>query len=403
MALRASSATARPQLPSPPPLPSSSSPSKTFVPITNIPPSSNQFKSNPLVVSLPTSTALSILTLFSAPSYEARAISLPKEQIVSSLDQVESAIDQVQDVGSSIFDVAGKVIGAAVEVVKPGIDAALPILKQAGEQALKLASPAISEASKKAQEAIQSSGIDTEPVITAAKTVSDVAQQTTKVIEDAKPVASSAVETILSADPITIVGAGGALFFAYLLLPPVFSAISFSLRGYKGDLTPTQTLDLMSTKNYILIDIRPVKDKDKAGVPRLPSSAKSKIVSIPLEELPSKLKSLVRSVKKVEADLVALKISYLKKINKGSNIVIMDSYSDAAKIVARTLTNLGFKNTWVVADGFSGSKGWLQSRLGADSYNVSFAEVISPSRIIPASARRLGTTSSAKLLPGSSD
>ena len=69
------------------------------------------------------------------------------------------------------------------------------------------------------------------------QTVSDVAQQTTKVIEDAKPVASSAVETILSADPITIVGAGGALFFAYLLLPPVFSAISFSLRGYKGKLT----------------------------------------------------------------------------------------------------------------------------------------------------------------------
>ncbi|XP_027122838.1 calcium sensing receptor, chloroplastic isoform X2 [Coffea arabica] len=366
MALRASSATARPPLPSPPPLPSSSSPSKTFVPITKIPPSSNQFKSNPLVVSLPTSTALSILTLFSAPSYEARAISLPKEQIVSSLDQVESTIDQVQDVGSSIFDVAGKVIGAAVEVVKPGIDAALPILKQAGEQALKLASPAISEASKKAQEAIQSSGIDTEPVITAAKTVSDVAQQTTKVIEDAKPVASSAVETILSADPITIVGAGGALFFAYLLLPPVFSAISFSLRGYKG------------IRRHFHDCAR-------------------------LEELPSKLKSLVRSVKKVEADLVALKISYLKKINKGSNIVIMDSYSDAAKIVARTLTNLGFKNTWVVADGFSGSKGWLQSRLGADSYNVSFAEVISPSRIIPASARRLGTTGSAKLLPGSSD
>lgn len=316
---------------------------------------------------------------------------------------MESTIDQVQDVGSSIFDVAGKVIGTVVEVVKPGIDAALPILKQAGEQALKLASPTISEASKKAQEAIQSSGIDTEPVITAAKTVSDVAQQTTKVIEDAKPIASATVKTISSADPITIVGAGGAVFLAYLLLPPVFSAISFSIRGYKGDLTPAQTLDLMSTKNYILIDIRPVKDKDKDGVPRLPSSAKSKIISIPLEELPSKLKGIVRSVKKVEADLVALKISYLRKINKGSNIVIMDSYSDAAKIVARTLTNLGFKNTWVVTDGFSGSKGWLQSRLGADSYNVPFAEVISPSRIIPASARRFGTTGPAKLLPGSSD
>ena len=68
------------------------------------------------------------------------------------------------------------------------------------------------------------------------QTVSDVAQKTTKVIEDAKPIASSAVETILSAAPITIVGAGGALFFAYLLFPPVLSAISFSLQGCKGKL-----------------------------------------------------------------------------------------------------------------------------------------------------------------------
>ncbi|KAL3512318.1 hypothetical protein ACH5RR_025035 [Cinchona calisaya] len=407
MALRAS-ATARQPLPPPPPPPSSSSPSRNFVPINKIPPTkSSQLISlatnNPLHFSLPTSTTLSLLALFAAPSFEARAVSFPKEQIVSSLDQVETTIDQVQDVGLSIFDIAGKVIGSVVDVVKPGIDVALPILKQAGEQALKLASPAISEASKKAQEAIESSGFDTEPVITAAKTVSNVAQQTTKVIEDAKPIASSAVETISSADPITVVYAGGSLLLLYLLFPPVFSAISYSLRGYKGDLTPAQTLDLMSTKNYILIDIRSEKDKDKAGVPRLPSNARNNIIAIPLEELPTKFRSLVRSVKKVEAELVALKISYLKKINKGSNIVIMDSYSDTAKIVARTLTNLGFKNTWTMADGFSGSKGWLQSRLGIDSYNLAFAEVISPSRIIPGSLGRFGTRGSAKLLPGGSD
>lgn len=68
------------------------------------------------------------------------------------------------------------------------------------------------------------------------QTVSDVAQQTSKVIDDAKPIASSTVENISSADPITVLGAGGALFIAYLLLPPVFSAISFTFRGYKGKL-----------------------------------------------------------------------------------------------------------------------------------------------------------------------
>lgn len=67
------------------------------------------------------------------------------------------------------------------------------------------------------------------------QTVADVAQQTTKVIDEAKPIATSTVETISSSDPVKIVGAGGVLFLAYLLLPPIFSAISLSFRGYKGN------------------------------------------------------------------------------------------------------------------------------------------------------------------------
>ncbi|GAV63690.1 Rhodanese domain-containing protein [Cephalotus follicularis] len=354
----------------------------------------------PSIVSLPISTTISLLSLFTPP-LEAKALStLSKDQIVSSITEVEKTIDQVQEVGSSFLDTTQRVLEVVGNALKPAIDAALPLAQQAGEQALKIASPVISEASKKAQEAIQSAGIDTEPVLTAAKTVAGAAQQTTKVIQEAKPIASSTVETISSADPVVIVGATGALFLTYLLLPPIWSAISFSLRGYKGELTPAQALDLISARNHLMIDIRSEKDKEKAGVPRLPSSAKNRVIAIPLEELPSKLKGLVRNVKRVEAEIAALKISYLKKINKGSNIVIMDSYSDSAKLVARTLTSLGFKKCYVVADGFSGSKGWLQSRLGIDSYNLSFAEVISPSRIIPAAARRFSTTSS-KLLPGS--
>ncbi|KAK9278578.1 hypothetical protein L1049_028150 [Liquidambar formosana] len=197
------------------------------------------------------------------------------------LTVVEKTIDQVQVVGSGLFDSTQRVFQVVANALKPGIDAALPILQQAGEQALKIASPVISEYSKKAQEAIQSSGIDTEPVLTAAKTVAGAAQQTTKVIEEAKPIASSTVETISSADPVVVVGTAGVLFLAYLLFPPIWSAISFSLRGYQGELTPAQALDLMCTKNHLMIDIRSEKDKDKAGIPRLPSSAKSRMIAIP--------------------------------------------------------------------------------------------------------------------------
>ncbi|XLU20068.1 hypothetical protein S245_056134, partial [Arachis hypogaea] len=120
------------------------------------------------------------------------------------------------------------------------------------------------------KKALQSTGVDPQPVITAAKTFVDTAQQTTKAIEGAKPIASATVETISSSDPTVIARTTGALFIAYLLLPPIWSAITFNFCGYK--------------------------------------------------ELPSELRGLVRNVKKAEAELVALKISYLKKINKGSNI-----------------------------------------------------------------------------------
>ncbi|KAH1132314.1 hypothetical protein AAZX31_05G015300 [Glycine max] len=346
-------------------------------------------------IALPTSTTISLLALFAPPNEAKAAVSIAKDQIVSSLTQV-------QEMGSGVLDTAQRVAEVIGNALKPGIETALPIVQQAGEEALKIASPAISEASKKAQEALQSSGVDTEPVITAAKTVADAAQQTTKVIEVAKPIASSTVETISSSDPTVIAGTAGALFVAYLLIPPIGSVILSNLRGYKGDLTPAQALDLISTQNYVLIDIRSEKDKDRAGIPRLPSNAKNRMAAIPLEELQSKLRGQVKNVKKLEAEIVALKISYLKKINKGTNVVILDSYSDVAKTVGRTLTSLGFKNTWIVADGFSGNKGWLQSRLGTDSYNFSFAEVLSPSRVIPAAVRSFGTTSqsSTKLLPG---
>ncbi|KAK4383333.1 Calcium sensing receptor, chloroplastic [Sesamum angolense] len=340
MALRASSAARPPSLQlSPPP--------KSVI----LPPKLNSLSLPPAnSASLPATAILPLFALFAALP-EARAEFAQKNRLSLST-QVESAIDQIQELGSNFFSTASQVIGAVTDAVKP----ALPIIQQAGDEAVKIASPLVSEASKKAQEAFQSSGIDTQQVVTAAKTVADAAQQTTKMIDEAKPIATSTVETISSAEPAVLLGAGGALVVAYFLLPPVFSAISFSFRVTR-----------------VTSPFWSEKDKDKAGIPRLPSSAKNKLISIPLEELPSKIRSLVRSVKKVEAELVALKISYLKKINKSSNIVILDS------------------------------KGWLQSRLGTDSYNLSFAQVLSPSRVIPAAARRFGTSSSTKLLPGGSD
>ncbi|CAJ2635636.1 unnamed protein product [Trifolium pratense] len=101
-------------------------------------------------ISLPTSTTISLLSLFTIPNEARAAISV--DQIVTSITLVEQTIDQVQ----GFLDLAERGLEAIGNFLKSGIDAGLPIVQQAGKEALKFASPAFSEASKKAQEALQS-------------------------------------------------------------------------------------------------------------------------------------------------------------------------------------------------------------------------------------------------------
>ncbi|KAL5987570.1 hypothetical protein ACLOJK_035319 [Asimina triloba] len=324
MALRAVAAATPP-----PPLPTFSSAPKLSPPTP--PPKSTPPPKTPLLkqtIFLSTSSAAPAavsLLLFLSSSADAKALGFSKEQVVSSLTEVENAINQAVGVGSGVLDFSKGVFQTVFEVLKPGIDVALPIIQKAGGKAVEITSPAISGAANKAKESLQSAGFDPQPVVSAAKSIVGAAP---KVIEKAKPVASTTIETLLSSDPRTIAVAGGALFLSYLLLPPIWSVISFNLRGYQGDLSPAQALHMISSQNHLIIDIRSEKDKNKAGIPRPPNDVRNKIISIPLEEIPSKVKNLVRNVKKVEAEIVALKISYLKRVNKGSNLVIMDSFEE---------------------------------------------------------------------------
>ncbi|KAM3243457.1 hypothetical protein ACQJBY_055411 [Aegilops geniculata] len=334
----------------------------------------------------------------------AHAAAFSKEDVAGSFTKVVDTVDVVIGVGGKVAEQSLVVLRALGEAAKP----ALPVLQSAGEQALKLASPVVSDASRQATEALQGAGVDLAPFQSAFKTVADAAQPA---IGAAKPIASETVQTIGSLEGTDYVVAAGAAFLAYLLLPPAWSLVSYGLRGYKGDLSPAQALDMVISQGYLIIDVRSENDKAKAGVPQLPSNAKNKIIALPLEELPNKIKGMVHNAKRAEAEIAALKISYLKRIGKGSNIVVMDSYGDNSKIVAKTLNGVGFKNCWVMAGGFSGRKGWAQSRLGTDSYNLSVVEVVKPSRVIPAAAERFMTVSSTstpsrttrKLLPGSVD
>ncbi|XBH79949.1 hypothetical protein VPH35_105799 [Triticum aestivum] len=277
----------------------------------------------------------------------AHAAAFSKEDVAGSFTKVVDTVDAVIGVGGKVAEQSFVVLRALGEAVKP----ALPVLQSAGEQALKLASPVVSDASRQATEALQGAGVDLAPFQSAFKTVADAAQPA---FGAAKPIASETVQTIGSLEGTDYVVAAGAAFLAYLLLPPAWSLLSYGLRGYKGDLSPAQALDMVASQGYLIIDVRTENDKAKAGVPQLPSNAKNKIIALPcalfpflprnltitatpcfiqlhffcsvrLEELPNKIKGMVRNAKRAEAEIAALKISYFKRIRKGSNIVVMDS------------------------------------------------------------------------------
>ncbi|EFJ26003.1 hypothetical protein SELMODRAFT_98333, partial [Selaginella moellendorffii] len=307
--------------------------------------------------------------------------------------QVQEFASTVTSTAGSTYTVVSGALKQAYQFVKPLVDIALPIVQKTSDIAIKAAAPVASSVASEAIKALESVGVNTKPVLEAGQTAVTVAgqaaQQTGSLIEGATPVVSTTLSSLLASDPVILAGELGAAVLLFLLAPGILSSLGIAARGYKGDLTAPQALDYISNSNYFLIDVRSEKEKSKSGTPSLPNKAKRNFTAIPIEELPSNIRSQLRNPRTVEAELGAIKISALKRVNKGTNLVILDSTGNISKVVAKSLSGLGFKSTWTVLDGFDGSRGWLQNRLGTESYFSSLTQVLSPSRIIPPATSKL--------------
>lgn len=59
--------------------------------------------------------------------------------------------------------------------------------------------------------------------------------------------------------------------------------------------------------------------------------------------------------------VTALEIQALKRVNKGTKILLLDKNGNgASKAVAKELASLGFSNAYVISGGF---QGWVSSKL----------------------------------------
>ncbi|CAN1253472.1 Calcium sensing receptor, chloroplastic [Linum perenne] len=124
--------------------------------------------------------------------------------------------------------------------------------------------------------------------------------------------------------------------------------------GYAGELSPEATLDLLkSEKKAMLIDVRPEVLRERDGVPDLRRATRSRYASVTLPEVDSSVRKLLRSGKEIEDSLIAAVIRNLKAVQDRSNVIIMDADGTASKGIARSLSKLGVKRSYLVKGGFN--------------------------------------------------
>ncbi len=61
--------------------------------------------------------------------------------------------------------------------------------------------------------------------------------------------------------------------------------------------------------------------------------------------------------------MTALQIAALKRVSRGTRVILLDRYGSSAKDVAKELARRGFGKVFVVSGGFDGRGGWVQSKL----------------------------------------
>ncbi|KAF6254588.1 hypothetical protein COO60DRAFT_1703264 [Scenedesmus sp. NREL 46B-D3] len=302
---------------------------------------------------------------------------------------VKAALDLV---GAGV-KIAQEGYEVAAPVIKRGVDAVTPVVSEAVKVTTETAAPLLSRATPVVKDSLQSAinsvGVDVESFSRTSETVTKTANEGATA---AQPFISKALTFLTTTDPVLLAEYGLGAVGLYYLAPLLAGGLFGSLRGFAGEVTAAQALDLVgSDGSAVIIDIRTEREKEAAGLADVPGSAKGKLLEVEFAFTEDKkLRGQLRDANAIEAQITALQIAALKKIGRGSKIVLLDRYGNASKAVAKELSRRGFGRVFVVAGGFDGRGGWVQSKLLVKPTASMFSGV--PSSPLPASlARTLST------------
>ncbi|MEW5312843.1 MAG: hypothetical protein WDW38_004445 [Sanguina aurantia] len=248
---------------------------------------------------------------------------------------------------------------AAAPVLKQGYEQVAPVVSEVATQVSKAAAPAFKSAapviSDTVRSSIQSAGVDLNSLST---TGGAVAKSATEAAAAAAPALASFVEFLGTADPLTLGEYTLGFLGVFYLSPPLLRAV-FGV-GSDNTVSATAALDsIVKQADLVFIDVRSNSEKLSGGVPDVPSSVSSG--------------GALRNPGYIEAQTTALQIAALKKVNKGTKIVLMDRNGGVAKAVAKELSKKGYKSVSSVEGGFDGRNGWIQSKLQIKPFSSSMS------------------------------
>eukprot|EP00775_Hariotina_reticulata_P005852 gene5852-6093_t len=319
------------------------------------------------------SAARTLLSTLAASALIARP-ALAEEDVVDTT--VASVTEAVKAAGQGV-KAALDVIGAGVKIAKEGYDVAAPVIKQGVDavapvvsDAIKVttetAAPLLQKATPVVKEsltsAVNASGVD---VNSLSRTTAVVSKTATEGVTAAQPFVSKAITFLTTTEPVVLAEYGLGALALYYLGPALLGAAFGSLRGFAGEVTAAQALDLVgSDGSAVIIDIRTEREKEASGLADVPGGAKGKLLEVEYAFTEDKkLRGQLRDPSAIEAQVTALQIAALKRIGRGSKVLLLDRFGNTSKAVAKELARRGFGRVFVVAGGFDGRGGWVQSKL----------------------------------------
>ena len=181
-------------------------------------------------------------------------------------------------------------------------------------------------------------------------------------------------------DPQALLQLGLALAVAYYVLPPVLGAAGDLARGYRGGISPTETLAAVNSGGAALVDVRPGEEKERGGLPEV--KQRRSYFSVEPPATPRALRGKLRAPRRTEARVTAVLVSALKGVSRGQQVVLMDSGNGAAKEVAKALAEQGFSQVYVMEGGFRGWKGALLATQAAPTSKFT-VQVLPPASSAP--------------------